>query len=104
MINLELIKTHCRLDPDFTDDDKLLSIFLRAAHRYIEGRTKRKLFKDVEDEGYTDDGLLMDGDIEAVMLLLVGHWYENRESVNIGNITSIIPFGPDELLQQHRRY
>lgn len=43
---------------------------------------------------------------EAVhaMLLLIGHWFRNREAVNIGNITSTVPMGVDSLLANHRRW
>jgi len=34
----------------------------------------------------------------VVIKMLVGHWYENREAVNIGNITSDLPFGVDQLI------
>lgn len=36
--------------------------------------------------------------IRQAILLLVGHWYENRETVNIGNITSELPFTCEALL------
>ena len=35
---------------------------------------------------------------KAAILLLVGHLYENRETVNIGNITSELPFSTQALL------
>jgi uncharacterized phiE125 gp8 family phage protein len=38
--------------------------------------------------------------VSAVKLLLA-HWYENRQSVNIGNIVNIIPLGVDYLLSGH---
>lgn len=39
--------------------------------------------------------------IKQWMLLNIGHWYENRESVNIGNINSKLPF-VDHLLDRYR--
>ena len=41
--------------------------------------------------------------IKQAMLLLVGHWNENRESVNIGNIVNAIPMAFDALIAPHRR-
>lgn len=43
------------------------------------------------------------GAIKQWMLLNIGHWFENRESVNIGNITSRLPF-VDGLLDPYRVY
>jgi len=40
--------------------------------------------------------------IKNAILLLVGHLYENRESVNIGNITSKVPMTFESLLWPHR--
>lgn len=41
-------------------------------------------------------------DVEVAVLLLIGHWYENRESVVIGTITSEVPMGVDMLLAPYR--
>lgn len=41
--------------------------------------------------------------IRRAALLLVGHWYMNREAVNVGNITSELPLGPRALLAPYRR-
>ncbi|MBG3131871.1 phage head-tail connector protein, partial [Proteus mirabilis] len=27
MLSLELVKQHCNIDPDFSDDDKLLALY-----------------------------------------------------------------------------
>lgn len=40
--------------------------------------------------------------IKQAILLLVGHWYEQREAVNVGNIVNPLPFAVDALLWQHR--
>ncbi len=41
--------------------------------------------------------------IKQAMHLLVGHWFSNREAVNVGNITSTLPFAVDALLAPFRR-
>jgi uncharacterized phiE125 gp8 family phage protein len=40
--------------------------------------------------------------IKAAILLLIGHWYANREAVNVGNITSELPIAVDALLRPYR--
>ena len=40
--------------------------------------------------------------IKQAMLLLVGHWYENREAINVGNITKEIEFAVKALLSMYR--
>ncbi|MCT8506142.1 head-tail connector protein [Chromohalobacter moromii] len=41
-------------------------------------------------------------DIRVALLLLVGHWYENREQVITGAITSEVPMGVAALLAPYR--
>lgn len=41
--------------------------------------------------------------IRQAALLLVGHWFENREAVIVGTIASPLPFAVDALLAPHRR-
>lgn len=40
--------------------------------------------------------------IRQALLLLIGHWYANRETVNIGNISSSLPFATEALLSSYR--
>lgn len=40
--------------------------------------------------------------LRQAALLLIGHWYENREAVNIGNITSLLPMAYDSLITHYR--
>lgn len=40
--------------------------------------------------------------IKSAMLLLIGHWYENREEVVSGVESYTVPFAADAILQQHR--
>ena len=52
--------------------------------------------------GYGDTGDSVPTPIKQAILLLVGHWYENRETVNIGNITTEIPMTVEFLLAPYR--
>lgn len=101
-----LVRSHCRIDDDFTGDDNLLEIYTGAAARYVETWTRRKLYKTNDEPGFADDAdrLLLNDDVRTAMLLLIGHWYANREAVNIGNITSAVPFAVEALLQPYRIY
>lgn len=40
--------------------------------------------------------------LKQAMLLLIGHWYENRESVTVGAVARDIPFGVDALVRSYR--
>ena len=41
--------------------------------------------------------------IKQAILLLVSHWYEERSTVNVGNISSVLPFTVEALLTPFRR-
>ena len=40
--------------------------------------------------------------IKTAILLLVAHWYEHREAINVGNIVSEIPMGSKHLFMAER--
>lgn len=42
-------------------------------------------------------------DLKHAMLVLIGHWFENREMVNIGNITSELAMMFDALTKRYSR-
>lgn len=106
MVDLDVVKQHCRIDTDFSGDDALLTLYTGAAARYVQTWTRRTLYENQSSLGYADDPdpILLNDDVKAAMLLLIGHWYANREAVNIGNITTAVPFALEALLQPYRIY
>lgn len=41
--------------------------------------------------------------IKTAVLMLVAHWFANRETVNVGNIVSELPFSVAALIEPYRR-
>jgi len=106
MLELDIIKLHVRLEPDFSEDDQLLETYSNAARRVIEGRTGRTLYEThdaIPAEG-DEHALVIDDDITTAMLLLIGHWYETREAVVIGTITSEVPMAVGALVDHYTYY
>lgn len=105
MIEISTVREHCRIDADDTSEDSILTIYIGAAKRHIEKWTRRNLYETNADAGFDtdEDRLLLDDDIRLVILLLVGHWYANREAVSDKN-TSEMPLAVDALLQPYRIY
>ncbi|MGS6388043.1 head-tail connector protein, partial [Enterobacter hormaechei] len=64
-----------------------------AAARYVQTWTRRTLYEKESSPGYADDPdpILLNDDVKAAMLLLIGHCYANTEALNIGNLTSSVP-------------
>ncbi|HBR2090986.1 TPA: phage gp6-like head-tail connector protein [Klebsiella quasipneumoniae subsp. quasipneumoniae] len=106
MLDIGIVKEHCRVDSDFTGDDALLNLYTGAAARYVETWTRRKLYESEESPGYAEDAdsILPGCDVKAAMLLLIGHWYANRETVSVGQTVAEVPFAVEALLQPYRIY
>lgn len=106
MIEISAVREHCRIDEDDNSEDSLLSIYSGAAKKYVERWTRRKLYQANTDPGFDSDEnrMLLDDDIRMAMLLLIGHWYANREAVSIGETASEVPMAVSALLQSYRIY
>ncbi|GKX58349.1 head-tail connector protein [Leminorella grimontii] len=100
--SIEELRLQCRIDNGDASEDQVLAIYLGAAKNHAEEIVNRRLYDDSVPD--TDpDGVLISDDIKLALMLLVGHWYENREPVNIGNITTTLSFGVEALLKPHRK-
>ncbi len=108
MLTTDQAKHHCNIEAEFHEDDDWIDKRIKAAARYVENRTHRKLYDDSTAADYLadPDHLLYGEDIETAMLLLIGHWYANREAVVIGlnNASMPLDFAVEALLQPYRIY
>lgn len=92
-ISLEKIKQQCYLDESDMSEDPYLTLIGRAAIKHLENYTNRILYlkpSDVPDG--TENALMWSEDIEIGALLLIGHFYENRENSSSVRVQDI-PFG-----------
>lgn len=76
VVSLALFKKHVRAD-DFADDDELLQHYLDAAEAAVIRETHRS-----ESELTDLGGGTFPAPIKQAILLLGGHWYNQRESVS----------------------
>lgn len=101
MIDLPIVKAHLRVDHD--DEDALIEGYRDAALSAFETWSNRKLV--AEGEVLPDpvgNALLMSKAIRQGALLLIGTWYNSRESVVVGTITSELPMATNALWKPHR--
>lgn len=97
-IELERAKTHLRVVDD--GEDEYIAALITAAREYAE-KFQNRVFVSNDPEVEVETP----GELEKfAMLLLIGHWYENREAVNIGNVTSNIPLSTKHMLTFNRRW
>lgn len=110
MLTLDLVKAHLKLDLAATDEDALLSGYLAAAEGTFLTVSKRR-WPEVGEPAlakasdpttvpptlvlvrYVDPAALSPNEQAMAVqyiLLTVGHWYENRQTVIVGvNVTEV---------------
>lgn len=96
VISLSLLKLHVRAD-DFATDDEYLQHLLDAAEAHVADTVNQ-----------TSDALLEQGGGETyplpivqAVLLLAGHWYNQREAVASAAMTEV-PYTVQALLKPYR--
>lgn len=74
-MSLALFKKHVRAD-DFTDDDELMQHYVDAAEAHVIQATNRTA-DELQQLGSGE----YPAQLKQAVLLLAGHWYNQRESV-----------------------
>lgn len=95
MIDLARVKLHLKLDGD--EEDSLVTGYFEAAKSHVAMHCDRELVETVPIEP-AQMGLTPD--VEQAILLLVGHWYDNREDAARGDI----PTAVDHLLWYRKQF
>ena len=106
MLDVEIIKQHCRIELDESDEDALLETYATAAQRLIENKTGRRIYATTNEVNAAEDerALLLDDDLSTAMLLIIGHWYANREAVVVGVSASELPMAVKALIEPYQFY
>jgi uncharacterized phage protein (predicted DNA packaging) len=95
-IALQEVKAH--LNVTTGDDDALIERLLAAAIAHV----RRRLGFAVDDAERFPDG--PPADLEQAVMMLVAHWYENREDSVVGLSAQFLPLGIEDILREHRDY
>lgn len=90
------VKNHLYLDDSYKSDDNYLISLIQAAESAVSQHLNRDL-KDCLVKGYLEPS------IKHAILLLIGTWYNNRESVTYGTPKEI-PQCFDYLIALNKRY
>lgn len=97
LVDLELLKKHVRAD-DFTDDDDYLSHLLEAAEEHILTATNRTQAELLE----LGDGESLPASLQQAVLLVAGHWYNQREAVSSVQMSEV-PYTLQALIKPYRK-
>ena len=101
-ITLDDVKYKCRIDHDA--EDTLLNLYINASYRAVEKFTDKTLvFDEIPTDSDKERCILLSDDINQACLMLIAHWYANRETVmaNMVNVAQM-PYAVDFLLQPYR--
>jgi hypothetical protein len=92
VLTLDQVKMHLRIEPDVLDEDAYLTSMEMAARLHTENVLRQKI-----DE--------MTGEhVKMAMLLLIAHWYRNRETVTDEYKMVQLPIAYEALLSIERAY
>ncbi|WP_322614213.1 head-tail connector protein [Pseudomonas sp. BIC9C] len=99
MIDLARVKLHLRVDGD--EEDSIITGYIESAKSHVAMHCDRVL---VEADPEEPEQMGLTPDVEQAILLLVGHWYSNREAVVVGTISSAVPLAVERLLWYRKRF
>ena len=74
-LDLYIIKNHLNIDTDFLGDDEYLRELADAAISAIQNHISRPI-SEITQRGK------LPADVRRAALLIIGHWYANREAVS----------------------
>lgn len=101
----ELAREHLRVD-----DDVPIDVYVRAAEQWAIEFLNRNIYADqaaldaAVDDGTAGDYPIVINDLmRAGILTLVGHLFENRESVVVGATVAEVPMSVTFLLHPYRK-
>jgi len=112
LITLDEAKRQCRIELDDSEEDVYLQALIDAAISHIESDTHKTLIPVDQEIVVTLDPDTLEpvppfeqpitAAIRLAGLLLIGHWYANREAVAIGTISTTVPLAYDTLVRPYR--
>lgn len=97
-IDTVILKKHLNIDEDYIEDDEYIKALTLAAENAVENHIARPLTEIID----SSTGKLPPS-VNHAILLLVGHWYANRESVSFAQ-GQTIPLSYEYLLQSYKSY
>lgn len=99
-------RAHLRVD----DCAEIIDLYVNAAEQWAMEYMDRNVYADqvdldaaVNDGSAGDCPMVVNDLVRAGILVLLGHLYENRESVVVGTITAEVPLSAKSLLHPYRK-
>ena len=96
-LDLALVREQCRIVDEVSD--ALLQAYVDAALAHVQMHCDRTL---VEGDPEAGDQMAFTADVRQAVLLMVGHWAENRGAA--GELSTEIAFGVSRLLWYRKQF
>lgn len=94
MTTIEFEDAKAHLNVTTSEDDRLIFQLVEAAEAYVSRWLAVPLATMTP----------LPADLRQAVLMLVGHYYENREASLVGVSAEEVPFGVREIIDQHRAW
>ena len=99
-VSLALLKKHVYAD-DFVADDDYLTHLLNAAEAWVIAATNREA-EDLMVAGPTEGTTVLPAQLQQAVIMLAGHWYNQREAVS-GVQMAEVPYSLPALIKPFRK-
>jgi len=96
LITVAEAKAQCRIEPELVEEDELLTGLIDAAISHIQSDINKPMVAAGEE------GQVLTPALRLAALLLIGHWYTNREAVVTGTIATTLPLAYESLIHPYR--
>jgi len=107
ILALDMAKSHLRVT--WPNEDQLIGLYLTAAEGSAASFLNRQFYMNAAELAAAvlagtagDDPMVANAEIQAAVLLTVGHLYMNREDTVVGATVAELPRGALDLLQPYR--
>lgn len=103
MITIAECRLQCNLDVTEVDFDAWFQGVIPASVLAISNQIDRNIYETQEalDVANDDTGIVINDSLKLGMLMLIGHWFNNRESVSTVSMSDT-PQALDYLIQPYR--
>lgn len=106
LISLEEVKRQCRIELDDASEDDHLGVLIAAALTQIENDINKQLI--AADQAPVVNSVdarpqqTLTPALRMAALMLISHWYTNREAVVTGTIATTLPLAYASLTSAYR--
>lgn len=97
MLELDIVKKHLNIEPDFTEDDEYILGLIDMAEQAVRVHVNEDFALLAEQNGGCIPAPLC-----QAMLLMIGNMYQNREPLGTKNLA--LPFNYQYLIDLYRNY